>query len=904
SPEDIGRGHGNKEHNAAPQCRGAVHLIKQRPPCGNAEGGPPPPPPPPPPVSPRNFTEDGGSGQTDEPDAPNRSPAVQPSNPYFSGDGRNDMSLTILVPDSHGIDNDHAYLPLMIQNCLVANISKYSAIKVLDSVALDKVIAETLDPTYKDNLDIVRLGNVTQTGYIMTGDLIKTSYGYTLTINVTDTTPNPQTIAYSGNCTVSQLDDQSVIQLASKELLAKMNVNLSDRAIAELSSANQQSIYTQTNLAKGRYAQLQGFEIEALTYYLQVAKFDPSLPEAISRSEVLAANISSGRIGNDLRNDVQWRKDWIARLAETEQQVKKYNDYYYKYYSDYYNDFYKKYNAGWDALVSQENEILNKRSAFISSLPAPPYTLYYTIDVRNSGVIDYKTETTGFTGIKALLRVASPDWKQSIEKAVQTLNDSERDMQKAEQDLQGKIAEVQRMVQAEQTAMEAAIQEVVQAVNDGLKATGRQDVWLLAPLNVRLTNAQFNRSLLKTAKPNVPPIHKSGSVSFSVSVELVNGRNKVIGTNTFRTSGTYSITNTGASVSDDVWSTVDFANVNVNDITDDLTIRIAGVNGKPAASASRSDGLQIQVVNLAEWNSVLRLWDYTIQEGQITQYKGKGGSVTIPHIIWVTSIGDNAFANKQLTSITIPDSVTSIGGEAFRGNQLTSVVIPNSVTSIGDGAFYNNQLTSVVIPNSVTSIGDGAFSSNQLTSVVIPNSVTSIGDWAFYNNPLRGQTIPSSVTSLGHYAFGGDVYIGGALIPGTVTSIGDKAFYNKGLFGSVVIPYGITSIGESAFSSNRLTGVVIPNSVTSIEKGVFYNNRLTSVVIPNSVTSIGEEAFAYNQLTSVVIGANVRVGGIGDYPFSNGFEQYYERYDKKAGTYTRPNVGSTEWSFSPQQRKW
>jgi hypothetical protein len=89
------------------------------------------------------------------------------SGSYFTGDGSKDMSLAILVPNSQGIDRDHAYLPLMIQGCLVANVSKYSAIKVLDRVALDKVIAETLDPTYKDNLDIVRLGHITQTGYIL-----------------------------------------------------------------------------------------------------------------------------------------------------------------------------------------------------------------------------------------------------------------------------------------------------------------------------------------------------------------------------------------------------------------------------------------------------------------------------------------------------------------------------------------------------------------------------------------------------------------------------------------------------------------------------------------------------------------------------------------------------------------
>jgi hypothetical protein len=494
----------------------------------------------------------------------------------------------------------------------------------------------------------------------MTGNIIKSSYGYTLSINVTDTTPNPKTkAAYSGNYTVSQMDDQTAIQLVSKELLTQMGVKLSDRAISELSTANQQSINAQTVLAKGITAQRMGFEVEALTYYFQAKKFDPSLPEAANRSEVLAANISSGRIGDDLRNDVQWRRDWIARLAETEQYVKNYNDYYYKYFTDYYNNFYREYNASWDSLVRQMNTIINQRATFINSLPAPPYTLYYTVDVRNSGVIDYRTETTSFTGIKAILHSGSFDWRQSVGEAVQTVNDAEREMQRVERDLQGKIAEVQQTVQAERVTIEAAIREVVQAVNDGLNATGRQSTWLLEPLNVRLTNPQFNINLLKTAKPNVPPINKSGSASFSVTVELVNSQNKVIGRNTFRTSDTYSITNTAISVSDNTPNTVDFTNVNVNDITDNLTVRIASVNGTPAESASRSGGLQIQAVNASEWDSAQ--WNYTIQKGQITQYMGMSNSVTIPRIIWgetVTSIGDNVFANSQLTSVTIGANVT------------------------------------------------------------------------------------------------------------------------------------------------------------------------------------------------------------------------------------------------------
>ena len=95
---------------------------------------------------------------------------------------------------------------------------------------------------------------------------------------------------------------------------------------------------------------------------------------------------------------------------------------------------------------------------------------------------------------------------------------------------------------------------------------------------------------------------------------------------------------------------------------------------------------------------------------EITKYLGDKWEVNIPPKIRdlpVTSIGREAFSEKSLISVTIPNSVTEIYNQAFLGNQLTSVIIPNSVTFIGSFAFLSNPLTSVTIGANVETVEAG-----------------------------------------------------------------------------------------------------------------------------------------------------------------------------------------------------
>ena len=273
--------------------------------------------------------------------------------------------------------------------------------------------------------------------------------------------------------------------------------------------------------------------------------------------------------------------------------------------------------------------------------------------------------------------------------------------------------------------------------------------------------------------------------------------------------------------------------------------------------------------------------------------KNVSGKVVIPEAIegyevkWISSY---AFSScKNITEITIPDSVTEIGNSAFSGcTSLAEIVIPDSVTEIGEFAFSGctallkvvlsknmtaieaqtfsgcSSLESIIIPEGVTKIGtrsksedfmcDGAafYGCTSLKEIIIPDSVTEIWWRAFSGcTSLSKVKLPKNLTSINSDVFSGCTSLAEITIPDSVTSIGGSAFEGCASLAEIVIPDSVTSIGGSAFSGcTSLAEITIPDSVTSIGGSAFEGcASLAEIVIPDSVTSIG--GFAFSGCTSL-----------------------------------------------------
>ena len=226
----------------------------------------------------------------------------------------------------------------------------------------------------------------------------------------------------------------------------------------------------------------------------------------------------------------------------------------------------------------------------------------------------------------------------------------------------------------------------------------------------------------------------------------------------------------------------------------------------------------------------------------------------------ITTIGENAFLDFYIESVSIPESVTYIGSSAFEGcSRLKSITIPKGITRIEEKTFaYCGSLESISMPENIRSIGDNAFyGCGSLTSITIPNGVTKIGGSVFaYCRSLASITFPDGLTHISYFAFAYCSSLTSITIPESVTYIGSDAFEGCGCLKSITIPDSVTEINGGAFQGcSSLTSIIIPDSVTEIDVCTFEGcSSLTSITLPSDVMKIGWEAFSgCISLTSITI---------------------------------------------------
>ena len=242
----------------------------------------------------------------------------------------------------------------------------------------------------------------------------------------------------------------------------------------------------------------------------------------------------------------------------------------------------------------------------------------------------------------------------------------------------------------------------------------------------------------------------------------------------------------------------------------------------------------------------------------VSGYEGKDTAIVIPKKHEgkpVVAIGEGAFADSEITSVTIPDSVKAIGKQAFQNcTVLTAVSLPSGITEIAEGTFSGcSALTDITIPNTIQTIASEAFSGcTALAEIILPPSFQTVSGRAFYKCPIliiRVQATPQGREG----SFGDGCPVVWNCLQNEVAEDGYIHTYVDGL-------HYMLKDGEATMATRHtqaaqdIKSLTIPASigyksrsypVTAIAERAFYEHTaLCDVTIPASVEVIGKDAFS------------------------------------------------------------
>lgn len=255
-------------------------------------------------------------------------------------------------------------------------------------------------------------------------------------------------------------------------------------------------------------------------------------------------------------------------------------------------------------------------------------------------------------------------------------------------------------------------------------------------------------------------------------------------------------------------------------------------------------------------NSVFKSCLY-LENIEIIGREAEEGVIPLPSKL--VEIGDSAFAagyiggwidgdgNTRGAKVTIPEGVKRIESSAFSLNTyIVEVELNDGLEEIGQNAFLQTMIYSLTLPDSVTKLDWHAFFGMvNLRELALSENLGDgelAGAIGSYQNLMSGHTSMSlekvNVPSDALYYAERD----GAVFNKDMTEL---VYYPAALVGDdgvYAIPEGVTTVAEGAFDDSHVSSIVFPDSLQTIEfSGVA--KQLDTVDLGDNIVEIQQNAF-------------------------------------------------------------
>ena len=201
----------------------------------------------------------------------------------------------------------------------------------------------------------------------------------------------------------------------------------------------------------------------------------------------------------------------------------------------------------------------------------------------------------------------------------------------------------------------------------------------------------------------------------------------------------------------------------------------------------------------------------------------------------VKEIGSGVFANTNLETVIIPNTIQIISSGAFYNTSITVITIPNSVSNIG-GSVFGNSLETLHCKGEVPpTIGTNSFGTNSNLKIYVPegcvNKYKTNTYWSAYANNIQGEDPIVFVGGSGSSDWNVTSNWSG-LPKGGISALADK---------NVIIRAAATIANEIEVNSYKIEG---NGSITIKEGGQFIVHAKSegSVTMEKTITPYAADA--------------------------------------------------------------
>jgi TolB-like protein len=218
--------------------------------------------------------------------------------PLYNGDGGRGIVIAVPTPAMQNSTRADNWMPQLFQDLITGDMARFSAMTIIDRSNEQMVLAEqtlSLSGNYSDD-DYIRIGNLTNAQFIVTGNIQNVSGRYNVSFRINDTETNEIKASFNKPYSINDIESGLAAKEAVLELLFGLGIELTETGERTLLTVQPVEVRATTNLAKGMAAENNNNHVEALAYFIEAVNIAPTMREASQRIQNFGGSFQTDSI--------------------------------------------------------------------------------------------------------------------------------------------------------------------------------------------------------------------------------------------------------------------------------------------------------------------------------------------------------------------------------------------------------------------------------------------------------------------------------------------------------------------------------------------------------------------------------------------------------------------------------